>query len=341
MSAFLSGDRDLFTTNRAGGEAAEALFPNQGLKFAARGFGLAHERAAQYLAQAPVMVFAAYSGDRVRVGALYMQHRIWSQCERGVKLKALMANLGYPPPLRRLHASILAPSHHDTIRALSQVPSTVLGRVMPEKPGAQRKWLGALAAWAARHDRHSAFAGPAALAWAVEHFAIGGIGTQEAGDMADFMIAAGRNVRGARFSFEWGWARATEEQALWHDRLTIDGMLRGTPFSAESIVDAGHHPDNLDLDPYQFVALRTPHDIGAEGTAMRHCVASYLPRVINGDCHIISVRRSGERVATLELGRQWDVRQIRARFNKSPPPTASAGARLYAAMIRERLRAAV
>lgn len=59
---YMAGEAELFSMHKESGAAAVALFGNQGLHNAARAFGLAHERGAQYLAQAPVMVFAAGVG---------------------------------------------------------------------------------------------------------------------------------------------------------------------------------------------------------------------------------------------------------------------------------------
>jgi hypothetical protein len=55
---------------------------------------------------------------------------------------------------------------------------------------------------------------------------------------------------------------------------------------------------------------------------MRHCVGTYGDQVRRGDLYIYSIRRNGERVATLALrrdnGRAY-LEQIRGPCNTDPP----------------------
>lgn len=336
MMIGLSGDRELFVLHREGGEVAASLYGNQGLKPAARAFGLVHERAVQYLAQAPVMVFSAGVSSDLRTSALHLQFRLHTQCRDGVKLRDMMRDLGYPLPLRRLSPSALFPNHAVAIDWLKRSPPTLLGRIIPVKSGKQRKWLSALSKLCASFAFRRAGLSQAMFDWFAEQAALNEL--TDLGDMADFAIAASRDIAGATFNIDWAWPRATEEAALWHDKLTCEQMLRGTPFSRESIIDAGDHPDTMDAMGLQFVALRTPGDIAQEGSHMRHCVASYIPRVINGDCHIVSLRREGERCATLELSKTWAVTQLKRRFNKTPSTLEDSASRFYAELAKARAR---
>lgn len=333
------GDAELFAMHREGGDIAVALFGNQGMHAAARAFGLAHERAAQYLAQAPVMVFAAGVGADQRTSALYMQHRLRSQCEQGVSLKVMMRGFGYPLPLRRLKASALIPSVAPALPWLAKTSPSVLGRVIPEKTTAQRKWLSELCSWIIHFKRHGTLPSQQHFDWMAERLAVHAPEKGVGGDIADFMIAASRDVGYAHFNIVWSWARAREEMTLWHDRLTCDRMLLGTPFGRETTIDLGFHPDNLAAMNFEFIALRTPSDIAQEGAAMKHCVASYIPRVIAGDCHIVSIRKNGERAATLELSRAWDVRQLKRRFNRPPSKTEESAARFYSELLKAKSKA--
>ena len=55
---------------------------------------------------------------------------------------------------------------------------------------------------------------------------------------------------------------------------------------------------------------------------MHHCVGTYSDRVLRGDLYVYSIRRNGERVATLALGRdngQVHLEQIRGSCNTEPP----------------------
>jgi hypothetical protein len=336
----MAGEAALFALNREGGEIAAALFANQGLQRPARAFGLTHERAAQYLAQAPVMAFAAGVDTGFRPSALYMQLRLHSQCESGVRLRDMMRSLGYPLPLRRLKASALAPKHARVIEWLSRSPATVLGRIIPERPGPQKVWLTALASWLETLAYRNAGQTQPVFDWAAEQMALAAITSRDVTEMADFVVAATRNYAEARFSLEWSWKRAEEEMTLWHDRLTCERMLKGTPFTPTSVIDLGYHPDELSAMNLSFVALRTPSDIAQEGTAMRHCVASYIPRVIKGDCHIVSMRRGEDRTATLEISRDWRLVQLKRRFNKAPSLLEQSAANFYAELLKARAREA-
>ena len=55
---------------------------------------------------------------------------------------------------------------------------------------------------------------------------------------------------------------------------------------------------------------------------MHHCVGTYGDRVQRGNLYIYSIRRNGERVATLALGRhngRVHLEQIRGSCNTEPP----------------------
>jgi hypothetical protein len=52
---------------------------------------------------------------------------------------------------------------------------------------------------------------------------------------------------------------------------------------------------------YRFVPLLTPDDLREEGGAMKNCVASYISKATRGACLIYSIRRGGQRIATVEI----------------------------------------
>ena len=52
---------------------------------------------------------------------------------------------------------------------------------------------------------------------------------------------------------------------------------------------------------FDFVPLLTSGALIEEGAAMRNCLATYSANVVRGMCRLYSVRRDGERVATLEV----------------------------------------
>jgi hypothetical protein len=327
------GDAVMFDRGGADVEAAEKLFTNQGLHAGARAFALSHPRAIQYLEQAPVLAFAAmFGGPGVRrVNALYMNHKVTPLCEQGVKLSELMRSFGLPLPLRRIKASILCPKLKDAVRALSAMPPEVLGRIIPEKPGQQRRWLLGLAMWRSRLAQKSR--SPDHLfEWAAEAGSRTSPQIRDYGDLVDFAAS------GEPFNTAWGWPRAKEEAELWHDRLDGDRIARQLKIKPDFQIDLGYHPDVETCADLTFVAMRTPKAITTEGRTMRHCVASYIPNVMHGDCHIVSVRSGREHVATLELDRAWTVRQLKGKYNAAPTAATRAASELYAAGIRRMQR---
>lgn len=55
-----------------------------------------------------------------------------------------------------------------------------------------------------------------------------------------------------------------------------------------------------------------------EGQAMKHCVATYSHRCVDGDSYIFSVSNSFGRTATVELSKFHTVRQVRGKLNSTP-----------------------
>lgn len=56
------------------------------------------------------------------------------------------------------------------------------------------------------------------------------------------------------------------------------------------------------VDGYEFVPLSSAAAVAEEAAVMRHCVSDYGDNIVAGASRIWSVRRAGQRVATLEIG---------------------------------------
>lgn len=310
---------------------ARKLFPNEGLHNALSIIISADARAIQYLEQAPVIIAGAiHGGPGVRrLNEAYVAYKMAPLCKRGAPLKEVMRAMGLAYPLRHIKASILFPKAAPILIELAKLDPAMLGRIVPKTSGLQRKWLQALAEWRRafrrrNHDQNTHFA------WAAEKIALGKVGSRAVTTVVDFIVAEPH-----AFNTAWLWPRAEEEAQRWHSRIKVSTMLRGTPFSADSLIDLGKHPDTFEAIGYTFTALRTPAAIADEGAAMGHCVASYITDVIRGGCHIVSVRKHGERIATLEL-RKTSVAQLKGRFNAAPCSTTTSAAHFYAALLSER-----
>lgn len=314
-------------------QRAEKVIPNQGLHVAACLFACASRGAIDYLEQAPVLALALSQGSKLarlsdrNMAARYAQHAV----EGGPKLKEVLASFSLPVPLRLIGGFALSPTKWRTVKALGDVPPSMLAQAIPEKPGAQRTWLNTLSEWTDTLARRGNF-DDHHLDWAA--FAIGvecggttpSHAVMQAGTVADFLAH-----RRDRFNFKWTWAKALAEAEQWHDELVkLDGEKRfvaqfGMEWDQE--IDYGTLPDRIEVDGAEVIALRSAAALFSEGRAMRHCVSSYTSNVINGHCRIYSVRKDGKRIATVELSRQaeggrWHSPQIKGPCNAAPPKYA-------------------
>lgn len=339
----LSG-RALFDTGADDMARARKLFPNQGLHPVAVAWASVHPRAIQYLEAAPVLVLAypVPAADQKRRVSAMIRGQVYGLCHEGAPLKAVMRRFNLSPPLRRLRPYALGPSQWSVIQALSRMPSAELGNLIPETARLQRWWLGRLVEWREHLKRRQSW-GDDHLGWAARE--LSKLAASKADllgedavravphvtDVADFMVA-----RDGGFSEAWGWNRAVEEMGRWHAKLTLDRVLAGLPIAADTAVDLGGHPDLAMVDGFEFVALRTPRALVEEGTAMRHCVASYLRDVFDGRCHILGIRRGARRVATLEFGSRG-LRQLKGPCNAAVTPAVWAAAMAW---VREHCRGA-
>lgn len=304
--------------------AAEALFANQGMHKVARAFVASHPRAIQYLTQAPVLAMTASPKTMGHRLHSFYQMRIVGPCDRGELLKDVMAVFHLPFPLRRLSGYACEPSLDHVIRSLCRLDPAVLGRIVPEKPGAQRQWMRNLGGWIDRASRRQRL-DRLRFEWAAVALSGAKIKKQVAMDLCDFATEPT-----APFNEAWGLKRATEEMARWHARLTVERALKDSPIEPETVMDFSRHPDVASVNGFAFIALRTPLSLAEEGAAMRHCVGSYITDVMNGRCSIISIKRGGERVATMEI-EKGVLRQLKGPCNADVSEAVWTATRAYVA----------
>jgi hypothetical protein len=98
------------------------------------------------------------------------------------------------------------------------------------------------------------------------------------------------------------------------------------------------------IDGFEFVALSTPDDIAEEAIAMQNCLRSYGPQIADDTSRLWSVRRMGERVATLELAMQGgdpvpNIYELKGRANATVGVDVSFAARRWMAGNEDALRA--
>jgi PcfJ-like protein len=96
----------------------------------------------------------------------------------------------------------------------------------------------------------------------------------------------------------------------WHANMHFGTAVEETRYWLERVIlnychDAGPRDESWfktrKVCGYRIMPLLTPDDLREEGDRMNNCVATYIPRVAGGACLIYSIRRGGQRVATMEV----------------------------------------
>jgi hypothetical protein len=238
----------------------------------------------------------------------------------GARLRDVAGVMGIPMALRHIRPGVA----HLATEVLCRHPELL--RAMPDTVSSSRIWL-RVVPWA--HDRVSAeFAEWAArqvpqIPGSLNH--VGGV----LGDIADWVCAGmppdpllgGRPMQAGRefvvrpFTPSMSLKTAMTLSADWHEAVAnnLDGPNSAFP-------DAWYPAARL--GDYEILPIEGGASLYREGTAMRHCVGTYGDQVRRGDLYIYSIRRNGERVATLALrrdnGRAY-LEQIRGPCNTDPP----------------------
>ncbi len=87
---------------------------------------------------------------------------------------------------------------------------------------------------------------------------------------------------------------AVEEARRWLERIIFD-------YCRDGGIGNGGWFKTREAGGYQFVPLLAAGDLQGEGVKMNNCVATYIPKAASGACLIYSIRRGGQRVATVEV----------------------------------------
>lgn len=337
---------------------AKAMFGNQALHPAAAALAGSHERALDYIRQAPVIVLSANAGKLGRTAAhrarAYAGPPMRFLCERGAKLREVMSFYGCGFQLRALKPSVLHPVRWPVIYHLGRLPPSTLAQIIPENRTQQDVWLRALVRWT-EHCEHRCGNPWLRFDWAAVALRSVARGHEDAvTTVADMVIAPGQSgtLIGPSFDEKWTLAQAEAAADRWHRAL---GRARAEQTAAHKLgigfsdpVDYSPYPNEpLVIDGLDFVPLRSCEDLWAEGAAMRHCVGTYSPAVVQGRARIYSVQQGGRRIATLELGspRQWSddtpvpfrILQLKGPCNGKPPKAVFMAAEQFETLVRRRI----
>lgn len=112
----------------------------------------------------------------------------------------------------------------------------------------------------------------------------------------------GRDLVAAPWSPAMKFKKAHAAAKVWRDLVGLHLCLGEKP-----IADVWFDP--VVIDGYEFIPLTTARDIAAEAERMENCLASYGGRISSNMSRIWNVRRSGEPVATIEVGRRHHLRR--------------------------------
>lgn len=109
--------------------------------------------------------------------------------------------------------------------------------------------------------------------------------------------------------------QANDVQQRWHDAQAAKG---------EGLVYEDTHPDSIVFKPdhwngWSIQQVSGENDLAVEGNLMDHCVGSYCRDVEYGRTRIYSLRDEyNQPHVTIEIDRDWDVRQIQGKSNSEP-----------------------
>jgi hypothetical protein len=272
--------------------AAEAwkLFPNSGIRPTASLLARTHRFAIDYLRQCPALVVYC------------------------------------PYPLRKLHAWAAIPSNFTAILALRKIPSSELSQVIPRTRRDQVRWMQALRyvpIILKDHHNLSPDRTDRAWRWAVRAISVEIHASGRAIPPSTLTDLLGDFLRHNELHPVRMFAAACAAQERWHDELcrTRAAQVYGSRYRERA--DYGPLPLEWSTD----VFVQSPEELFEEGAAMRHCVASYTPQVMNRRSRIYSIRHGGERVATLEVvlaGERAHARQVKTVRNTDPGPRVQA-----------------
>ncbi|MRI57843.1 hypothetical protein D8770_28695, partial [Methylobacterium sp. DB1607] len=188
---------------------AKAMFGNQALHRPAAAMAGCHERAIDYIRQAPVIVLSANAGKvgatAARNARAYAGPPMRMLCERGAKLREVMSFYGCGFQLRALKSSVLHPVRWPVIYHLGRLPPSTLAQIIPENRTQQDVWLRALVRWT-EHCGHRCGNPWLRFDWAAVALRAVRRGAEDAvTTVADMVIAPGQSgtLIGPSFDEKW------------------------------------------------------------------------------------------------------------------------------------------
>jgi hypothetical protein len=287
----------------------EKIYGRRLLKWAGP-LAYSHKNAIDYLEQCPALMVYAWGAVPLRDPhhRRDVVRRFGEAVGQGMKLRALVERFGGVPVLRRLKGKVLFASYWEAVASLRDFPAIELGNMIPTETGDQHRWLQCVRAVFVRANRYAHGINEELFQWGVraitaalaEPFIDPQYLQSSLDQIADLVFRGGAAV-----DPNWTIKSALRAAEVWHEQLYARARAQsysdyyGIPLDVK--FDYAPLPDRIGSLEFEFVALRSGRELAEEGAAMKHCVASYLESVSRGSSRIYSIRRDGERVATLEL----------------------------------------
>lgn len=294
----------------AAADRAARLFKTKPTKTAAVLMAISERGAIDYIEQSPALVVFAIHGNRMflKKERAYLVSVFRKHLSAWPKLRDLNRVYGVAPQLRALKPKALRESTDEylALKLLAHVPPSTLAQIIPTSIPKQRLWIAAMTAWLRRCLNHSIppstnfvwMSAAVSRAISQREFSISGVGT-----VADFAVH--RHENGLPWNDRWTWQGAFAAERVWTSALNREksekAFLHQHGLGWDEEISFGALPTELAIDGISIVALNSGAKLFEEGSAMRHCVASYADRVIKGRCRIYSLRDGERRLATAEF----------------------------------------
>lgn len=289
----------------------------------------AYPGGAEYLAQAPVI--AAVACQKFPQNLTYGEiDKFGGVVARQPKLRDVLTAYGVSGPARKLSAAAIRIKDAPAIKEILRIEPSSLSQCIPAQDS-QRLWLDGISDWLRLTPTKKADRKRFSVVWIARHLAAYPARCGQVGSIVDYVARGGGEIND-----RWTWERALQEVTAWHNRLNDEYALRRMladeqrRVDFEKVICKAPLPDLAEVEGFQFITLRTGRALQEEGVTMHHCVASYAYNVKRGDCAIVSIRRDGVNIATLEISKKGVPGQIKAHCNTAPAKQVRDAAALYA-----------
>jgi hypothetical protein len=234
--------------------------------------------------------------------------------DRGARLRDVAGVMNIPMALRHIKPGVA----HLANKVFCQHPDLLA--FIPATTPRQHIWL-PLVHWACT-------IGDADFgAWAARHvLEIPGctlrVGSSFLSDIADWACRkTGREFITRPFTPSMSLKTTIELSADWHEAVT-NNLAEGP----NATFPTPWYPPAR-LGDYEILPIEDAATLCSEGHAMHHCAGTYSEAVLAGELYVYSIRRNGERTATLALQRcnnRATINQLRGACNREPPKAITA-----------------